>query len=31
VAVGHKLLRVIYHLLQTGTDYRETMAPPKAA
>jgi transposase len=31
VAVSHKIPRVIYHLLETGTDYRETMAPPKAA
>jgi transposase len=31
VAVAHKLLVVVYHLLKKGTEYREQWAPPKVA
>src|SRR5206468_11223965 len=31
VALAHKILVVIYHLLKDGTDYREKGAPPKAS
>jgi len=31
VALAHKILVVIYHLLKDGTDYREKWAPPRAA
>jgi transposase len=31
VAVAHKILVVIWHLLQKGTDYREKYAPSKVA
>ena len=31
VAVAHKLLVVVYHMLKKGTEYREQWAPPKVA
>jgi hypothetical protein len=31
VALGHKLLRVIYRMLKDGTDYSERLVPGRAA
>jgi transposase len=31
VAVAHKILVVVYHLLKKRTEYREQWAPPKVA
>ena len=31
VAVAHKILVVVYHLLKNGTDYREDWKPAKVA
>ncbi len=31
VAVGRKILKLVYELLKGGTDYRERLAPDQAA